>query len=101
MTAEPRAAIDAVLERFLAAWQSGDAEAVASLFAPDSVYAASVGPGPGLAALVGRGFGDSAGASNCHILGVVLGDVVFLSIAALRLSTFATAAFASHKGKTP
>jgi uncharacterized protein (TIGR02246 family) len=37
-----------ILERFAAAWASGDADRVMSLMTDDCVYEASVGPEPGL-----------------------------------------------------
>ena len=53
VTALDRVTIDGTLDRLAAAWAARDADRVAALFAPDGVYAASVGPGPGTRA-VGR-----------------------------------------------
>ncbi len=50
MDASDRAAIEAALDRLAAAWAARDPDGVAATFAPDGVYASSVGPDPGMRA---------------------------------------------------
>lgn len=49
-------------------------------------------PGPGVAALVGRALAAGAGASLPFVLGLAVGDVVFLTMAILGLSALIAAA---------
>ena len=48
-------------------------------------------PGPGVAAVVGRALGSNARATLPFVLGLALGDVVFLTVAVLGLSVIAAA----------
>lgn len=52
---------------------------------------AAVIPGPGVAAVVGRSLGSSARGALPFVIGLALGDVVFLTIATLGLSVVAAA----------
>ena len=72
MTDPDRAEIDAALDRLAEAWAASNPDAVAAAFAPDGVYAASVGPDPGevargraaIRALAARMFATDAGRSE-------------------------------------
>ena len=52
---------------------------------------AAVIPGPGVAAVVGRALGSNARATVPFILGLALGDILFLTVAILGLSVIASA----------
>lgn len=65
--------------------------------APFAAYVLALGiaaaiPGPGVAAVVGRAMGTGARASLPFVLGLVFGDVLFLTVAVLGLSALAAAA---------
>ena len=65
--------------------------------APFAAYVIALGiaaaiPGPGLVALIGRALGAGTGSTLPFVLGLALGDVLFLSVAVLGLSALAAAA---------
>ena len=54
-----------------------------------SLLIAAIVPGPGMAALVARSVGGGAAAGSCLLLGLILGDLIYLSFAVFGLALIA------------
>lgn len=54
-----------------------------------ALFVAAASPGPGIAALVARVFGHGLGGAGAFVLGLILGDVVWLAVAVLGLAVIA------------